>query len=64
MEKTSGGIQAYKVGPTRSAGPSINVLRPGGTKHMVARGFWRQIKTRWRSRNAAFIQVFVRKQRT
>ena len=63
LTRVSGGTQAFAVGPDASAGRSINVLKPGGTKNMVARGFWEEVRKRWKARNAAFVEHFIRDQR-
>lgn len=63
LRRVSGGVQSFRVGPTRAAGKSLYGIIPGGTGRVVARGFWIEVKKRWRARNKAFIDEFVRKQR-
>jgi hypothetical protein len=46
--------QSYDVGPDSSAGNSIWVLVPTGTRKMVARGIWDEIERRWKAREKAF----------
>lgn len=46
------------------AGRSLWVLSPEGTRRMVARTYWADIRQRWRTRNRAFRDVFVRGQRS
>ncbi len=59
-----GSLAAQYVGFRRSrAGGSIFVLSPEGTTRMVARGYWSDIRRRWRIRNRAFRDVYVRGQR-
>lgn len=50
MTKVAGGIQSYRL---EFMTPHAKyVLAQGGTKKMVARGFWTEARKRWRSRNS------------
>lgn len=55
--------QAFHVGPSASAGPSIFVLLPSGTYKMVARGADAVIEQRFRARNKALIDHIRLQQR-
>jgi hypothetical protein len=59
----AGARQVQSVGFGASAGRSRFVVSPTGTDRMVARGFWNELKKRWRRRNLAFREVYVRGQR-
>ena len=52
--------QFFDIGPSARAGRSMWVLKPGGTRYMVARGFWRETRRRWRARNDGLIKAFTR----
>lgn len=39
------------------------ILSPSGTKFMVARGYFEEIRKRWTARNKAFIDVYSKQQR-
>lgn len=49
ITRVSGGIQSFQIGPAVSY--ARYVLAVGGTKRMVARGFWSAMKRKWKSRN-------------
>jgi hypothetical protein len=62
--RVPGALSAQRVGFNRSrARNSLFVLSPPGTTRMVARGYWREITKRWRARNRAFRDIYVRSQR-
>lgn len=62
--RVPGALSAERVGfDYTAAGRSLFVLSPAGTTRMIARGFWNELKSRWKKRNNAFRTVFVRKQR-
>ncbi len=54
--------QIFDVGPNSSAGKSMWVLVPGGTRKMIARGIWVEIERRWKARNKAFQDMYVKGQ--
>lgn len=54
----------YHVGFNRAkAKGSIYAVLPDGTRKVVPRGLWTEKRRRWRIRNRAFRDVFVRTQR-
>lgn len=54
----------YSVGFDRAkAKGSIYAVLPDGTRKVVPRGLWTEKRRRWRIRNRAFRDVFVRTQR-
>ena len=57
-----GARQAFDAGPTASAGRSLYVIAPAGTKKMVSRQIWPVIEKRWKARNKALADYM--KQRT
>lgn len=59
--RTSGGIQAFKL--TAGVHPGNWVLNPDGTRKMVGRGFFLEIKKRWRARNKALLDTVKSRQR-
>ncbi|MGV3619120.1 MAG: hypothetical protein ACO1SV_27655 [Fimbriimonas sp.] len=62
--RVPGALSAQRVGFDRTkAQESLFVLSPEGTTRMVARGYWTEIVKRWRLRNRAFRDVYVRAQR-
>lgn len=72
LKRETGGTQSFGL---RSSAPHAQyILSPYGTKKMVGRGFGGilgksgpktgEIVRRWRARNMAFVQHFIRKQRT
>ena len=62
--RVPGTLSAESVGldPSIAKG-SIFAVPPSGTRTTVSRGLWAELKKRWRTRNAAFREVFVRAQR-
>ena len=54
LVRATGGTQALKI--TTGRGRSNWVLAPAGTRKMVARGFFRQIKKRFKPRNLALLR--------
>ena len=55
------GLQSFDVGP-QGAGRSNFVLLVGGTRYMVSRGYFAEIRRRWRPRNKAFYDHFIKSQ--
>jgi len=53
MKQVPGGIQSYRL--EFSAAHAKYVLAQGGTKKMVARGFWTEARKRWDARNRRLI---------
>ncbi len=62
MHRTSGGTLSYEVGSAAPYEPYI--LSPSGTTKMVGRGIFGVIKQRHKTRRKAYIDVFIKKQRT
>lgn len=57
------GRQVFDVGPDpEAAGASMWVLVPTGTRKMIARGIWAEIQRRFRARNKAFEEVYLKGQ--
>jgi len=57
----SGGGQAFNVGPGPSAGRSMYVLLPSGTRKMVPRGLYAKLEERWKARQRALIDALGRR---
>jgi hypothetical protein len=62
MRKVSGGAQRFDVGFSAAHGKYVLAVR--GTQRMVARGYWREAKRRWKPRNLALLKWAARRQRT
>lgn len=62
MRQVSGGTLSYIVGSDAPYEPFI--LSPSGTKRMIGRGVFKIVKLRHRTRRKAYIDVFIKKQRT
>ncbi len=57
-----GSRQSFEVGP-EGVEYSKYVLGPGGTVKMVARGFFAEVRKRWKARNKAWFDEYIRKER-
>lgn len=62
LRRGRGGIQTFELTP--GVHPGNWVLNPDGTRKMVGRGFWLEIKKRWRARNKALLDAARQRQRS
>lgn len=60
LRRGRGGIQTFELTPGVHRGNWV--LNPDGTRRMVGRGFWLEIKKRWRARNKALLDTARRRQ--
>lgn len=58
---SAAGSQVYDVGPNATVDRSVYRILPNGTKKMVASGIWAEIERRWKARNKAFFDWFVKR---
>lgn len=63
LRSAAGGVQSFVLGSGGIRYASY-VLHPAGTKKMIGRGYFIEVKKRWRARNKALIDTMLRRQRT
>lgn len=63
IRNAPGGVQSFDVGTTPQTGKSAWAIVPGGTSKTVFRPMYDQVNKRWRARNKAFFDHFIKKQR-